>query len=202
MSELDSSDMEKQKRNRRNRAKKFIDSSDDDDELHSTLPRPPKKPISSMLPSQLSTSSIHSYQKKLQSTKAVSKQKCNETTLISKENRNQVKETSFSSSFNNKIFLDVCTKKSVPEPNLTMAMNAEFQKEIFRRFNKIEFKLDRIDERKQIFEEKVDKGITEKNVYINIDDLVSLPLQMVDDMTTLEANLQDANFFYNIVISL
>lgn len=78
----------------------------------------------------------------------------------------------------------------------------DFQKEIFRRFNKIEFKLDRIDGRMQIVEEKIDKGTTEKNDYIQIDDLVSLPLQTVDDVTKLELDLQDANFLNNMVISL
>lgn len=78
----------------------------------------------------------------------------------------------------------------------------DFQKEIFRQFNKIEFKLDRIDGRMQIVEEKIDKGTTEKNDYIQIDDLVSLPLQTVDDVTKLELDLQDANFLNNMVISL
>lgn len=75
----------------------------------------------------------------------------------------------------------------------------EFQKEIFRRFNKIESKLDRIDGRLQIFEEKIDKGITEKNDYLKVEELVSLPLQTVDDMAKLESDLQDDNFFNNMV---
>lgn len=123
MSDLDSSDVEKQKRNRRNRAKKIVDSSDNE-ELSSTLPCPPKIKILSTLSSQPSTSSTHSYQKKL-STKVVSKQKCNETTLMSKENRNHVEEVSFSPSFKNKkVSPAVHKKESVREQNSTMAVDA------------------------------------------------------------------------------
>lgn len=76
----------------------------------------------------------------------------------------------------------------------------EFKKELLRRCNKIDSKLDRIDGRLIILEEMLHSGINDKkDEYFDIEEFVSLPLKTIDDMTKLEFDLQDADFFNKMV---
>lgn len=73
-------------------------------------------------------------------------------------------------------------------------------KEILRRCNKIDSKLDRIDARSIVIEEKLQRSSNDiKNENFDVEDFVNLSLKTVDDMTNFEFELQDANFFNKTV---
>jgi len=75
----------------------------------------------------------------------------------------------------------------------------EFKKEILRKCNKIDSKLERIDGRLIVLEEKLQSINDTKNEFVDLEDFLSLPLKTIDDVTNLEFQLQDANFFNKTV---
>jgi len=77
----------------------------------------------------------------------------------------------------------------------------EFKKEILRKCNKIDSKLERIDGRLIILEERLQSSNDIKNEYVDLDDFISLPLTTIDDVKNLEFQLQDVNFFNKTVRS-
>lgn len=77
----------------------------------------------------------------------------------------------------------------------------EFKKEILRKCNKIDSKLERIDGRLTVLEERLQNINDIKNEYVDLEDFVCLPLKTIDDVINLEFQLQDANFFNKTVRS-
>lgn len=75
----------------------------------------------------------------------------------------------------------------------------EFKKEILRKCNKIDSKLERIDGRLIVLEERLQSINDTKNEFVDLEDFLSLPLKTIDDVTNLEFQLQDANFFNKTV---
>jgi len=76
----------------------------------------------------------------------------------------------------------------------------EFQKELFRKLNRIDARLDHIDDRVKNIEEKLESGISHKNnEYFDISEIASFPLKTKEDLEKLEVDLQDADFFKNMV---
>jgi len=222
-SDIDSSDIDNtEKKNRRSKAKKF-DSDEDDDErnIRKThgLPPPPRKPNSKALPI------INSNYKPME----VSMPLENNTTKEKRSNdstlrKNLILETSVSK--NNKEMLPIDTgmykifvydiyklklQCKFDHSILYRVMRfcfliiylikmLEFQKELFRKLNRIDARLDRIDDRVKNIEEKLESGISHTNKeYFDISEIASFPLKTKEDLEKLEVDLQDADFFKNMV---
>lgn len=76
----------------------------------------------------------------------------------------------------------------------------ELKKELLRRLNKIDAKLDRIDGKLNSLEERLENGISNKcKEYFDITEVVSFPLKTKEAMETLDLDLQDADFYKNMV---
>lgn len=76
----------------------------------------------------------------------------------------------------------------------------EFKKELFRKCNKIDAKLDRIDGRLSSLEDKLKNGINyETKEHLDIEEFVSFPLETKEAVEKLELDLQDADFFKDMV---
>ncbi|XP_011863441.1 PREDICTED: troponin I-like [Vollenhovia emeryi] len=208
-SDVDSSDTENNKKNRQNRAKRNYSDDEYEDDLHCMLPPPPKKPAlltkksseylsknpSIRERSTLSNEASSSQQKEkydsvdilLSSSPCSSKEK-----VTSFDNATELVQNISKGPFESET-LNVDTFSLIPKIT-------EFMKEILRRCNKIDSKLDRIDGRSIIIEEKIQSGSNDiRNEHFDVEDFVNLPLKTIDDMANLELELQDANFFNKTV---
>jgi len=221
-SDIDSSDIDStEKKNRRSKAKKF-DSDEDDDERNTRkthgLPPPPRKPNSKALP--MINSNYKPMEVSVPLENNTKEKRSNDSTL----RRNPIPETSVSK--NNKEILPIDTGMykifvhNIYKLKLQYKFDfsilhrvmrfcfliiyliklLEFQKELFRKLNRIDARLDRIDDRVKNIEEKLESGISHKNKeYFDISEIASFPLKTKEDLEKLEVDLQDVDFFKNMV---
>ncbi|XP_039306313.1 uncharacterized protein LOC113004659 isoform X3 [Solenopsis invicta] len=179
-SDIESSDVDDAHKKKRRKTTTTSVSDESDNDSQHMLPPPPKKPFSK---TSMNSKNDNVPMEDSPLENAAKKKHSNDNTSVQNVSKKSFTETNVSKDNNAILLADI-----------------DLKKELLRRCNKMDAKLDRIDGKLNSLEEKLENSLKNKKHDIDITEIVSFPLKTKEDLDKLELDLQEADFFKNMII--